>query len=129
MQFFLFITLIFYFLLSGCASSVAYQQQMKQWRGKNIQVLKNRWGEPDAAIKLADGHTLYQYTRKTFYTIPGSKRQFLQANNNIFTSYDEPWHGNQTRIRYCRTRFETNAHGDIIHINFTGNNCIAFCFH
>jgi len=122
MRFFLFILC---FLLSACASTMAYQQHLQQWQGKNIQVLKNKWGQPDTAVKLANGHTLYQYTRKTFYTIPSPKRQPLQLNNNVFTSYDESWQRNQTQIRYCRTRFETNGKGSIIHIDFRGNNCVA----
>ncbi len=124
----LFFTLILSFLLSACASTAAYQQQMQQWQGKNIQQLKNSWGKPDAAIKLADGHTLYQYTRKTFYTIRDPKRRPLSLNNTTFTSYDEPWLNNQTMVRYCRTTFETNAHGDIVHIRFSGNNCTSYRF-
>ncbi|MES2998638.1 MAG: hypothetical protein V4700_04875 [Pseudomonadota bacterium] len=128
MRFSLFISLVLCFLLSACASTVAYQQQLNQWKGKNIQVLKNRWGQPDAAIQLANGHTLYQYTRKTFYTIPDAKRRSMQINNTVFASYDEPWRSNQTLVRYCRTHFETNLHGDIIHIDFKGNNCLAYRF-
>ena len=128
MRFSLLFSLILSFLLSACASTAAYQQQMNQWLGKNIQQLRNSWGKPDAAVKLPDGHTLYQYTRKNFYTIPEPKRRPLQLNNNNFASYDEPWLKNQTMVRYCRTTFETNAHGTIIHVLFNGNNCIAYRF-
>lgn len=128
MRFSLFLSLILSFLLSACASTAAYRQQMNQWQGKNIQQLRNSWGKPDAAIKLADGHTLYQYTRKNFYTIPDPKRRPLQLNNATFASYDEPWLNHQIMVRYCRTTFETNTNGDIIHTRFSGNNCIAYRF-
>jgi hypothetical protein len=119
----LFISLILSFLLSACASTAAYQQQMQGWQGKNIQLLKQHWGPPDTSVKLANGHRLYQYTRKNFYTIPSPKRQPL---SNTFTSYDEPWNSNQTMLRYCRTTFETNTRGDIIHSHSNGNNCLAY---
>lgn len=127
MRFSLFISLMLSFLLSACASTAAYQQQMQQWQGKNIQVLRRSWGQPNSAVKLASGHTLYQYTRKNFYTIPDPKRRSL-INNNTFASYDEPWLRNQTMVRYCRTIFETNKNGDIIHSHFSGNNCLAYRF-
>ncbi len=126
MRFSLFILLTLSFLLSACASTAAYQQQMQQWQGKNIQKLRRSWGQPNSAVKLANGHTVYQYTRKNFYTIPDPKRRPL--NNNTFASYDEPWLSNQTMVRYCRTTFETNKNGDIIHSHFSGNNCLAYRF-
>jgi hypothetical protein len=122
----LFISLVLSFLLSACASSTMYQQQMQQWQGKNIQTLTRQWGEPDSAIKLANGHKLYQYTRKNFFTIPEPKRSPFNTNNNIFTSYEEPWGSSQTMVRYCHTTFETNKHGHIIHTSFNGNNCLAY---
>lgn len=128
MRFSLFISFTLSFLLSACASTAAYQQQMQQWQGKNIQTLRHSWGEPNAAVKLANGHTLYQYTRKNFYTIPDPKRRSLPINNTVFSSYDEPWLSNQTMVRYCRTTFETNKNGDIIHTQFSGNNCLAYRF-
>lgn len=128
MRFSLFMTLTLFFLLSACASTTAYQQQLKQWQGKNICRLQNKWGQPDASIKLANGHVLYQYTRKTFYTIPDQKRRPLQTNSSIFANYDDPWLSTQTLVRYCRTTFETNANGSIIHISFKGNNCLAYRF-
>ncbi|MES2141738.1 MAG: hypothetical protein V4471_02480 [Pseudomonadota bacterium] len=126
MRFSLFILLLLSFLLSACATTAAYQQQMQQWQGKNIKVLKHRWGQPNSAVKLANGNTLYQYTRKNFYTIPEPRRRSLAINNNAFASYDEPWLNSQTMVRYCRTTFETNKNGDIIHTHFSGNNCLAY---
>ncbi len=128
MRVFLFVIPICCFLLSSCASTLAYQQQIKQWQGKNIRTLENKWGQPEATFKLANGHTLYQYTKKTFQSIPDMKRRPMQSNSNLFTSYADPWLSNQTWVRYCRTRFETNIHGDIIHIDFQGNNCATYRF-
>ncbi|MDQ8039371.1 MAG: hypothetical protein REH83_03085 [Rickettsiella sp.] len=126
MRFYLFVSFLSTFLLGACSSTAAYQQQMQQWHGKNIQVLQRSWGQPNSAIKLANGHRLYQYTRKNFYTIPEPRRQSI--NNTVFASYDEPWLSNQTMVRYCRTTFETNSKGDIVHTSFKGNNCLAFRF-
>jgi hypothetical protein len=125
MRFSSLISISLFFLLSACASTAAYQQQMKQWQGKNIQLVKQQWGQPEAAIKLANGHVLYQYTRKNFYTIPDPKRQPIPLSNT-FTSYEKPWNSNQTMIRYCRTTFETNAQDRIINVRFSGNNCLAY---
>lgn len=123
----LFTSCILCFLLSACASSAAYEQQMQRWRGKNAQTLRKQWGTPDAAIKLANGHILYQYTKKNFFTIPAPKRQPLQTSNTLFTSYEEPWlNNNQTMVRYCRTTFETDKNGNIIQTRFNGNNCLAY---
>ena len=122
----LFISWILCFLLSGCASSAAYQQQMRQWQGKNIQTVRQQWGQPEAVVKLANGHMLYQYMRKNFSSIPDAKRQPLHGNDTLFRSYEEPWLSNITMVRYCRTTFETNKNGSIINTSFNGNNCLAY---
>lgn len=124
----LFISCILCFLLSACASSTAYQQQMQHWRGKNIQTLRQQWGQPEAVVKLANGHRLYQYMRKSFSSIPDAKRQPLHTNDTLFKSYEEPWLSNITMVRYCRTTFETNKHDIIINISFNGNNCLSYRF-
>lgn len=129
MRFSLFVLLILSFLLSACASTAEYQHQINQWQGKNIQELRNSWGKPETTLKLTNGHTLYQYTRKNFYTILDPKRRPLQINNTTFASYDKPWLNSQTVVRYCRTTFETNLNGDIVHSRFSGNNCIAYRFY
>lgn len=120
--------LMLFLLLTACATSSAYRHQLCQWQGKNIRVVASRWGQPNAAIKLANGHTLYQYTQQTFYTIPGpNNRPFHTTNTSLFSSYSEPWLRNthQIYVQYCRTTFETNKKGDIIHISFNGNHCFA----
>jgi hypothetical protein len=125
-----YISLILFLFISACTTTSAYRHQLCQWQGKNIRVLASRWGQPDAAIKLANGHVLYQYTQKTFYTIPGpNNRPFHTNNGSLFSSYHEPWlrNNNQTLVRYCRTTFETNKKGDIIHTSFSGNNCPGAC--
>lgn len=123
-----FIPFILFFLLSACATSAAYQQHMLKWQGKNIETLRQQWGNPETAIKLANGHILYQYTRKNFFTIRDPKRSSFHGNNSLFTSYKEPWLSNQTMVRYCRTTFETNRNGNIIDTSFKGNNCLAYGF-
>lgn len=83
-------------------------------------------GEPDTGIQLPNGHRIYQYTRKTMYSIPDPKRSPLRTDNgNLFSNYDEPWNTHQTVIRSCQTSFETTADGHIIHISFKGNNCVS----
>jgi hypothetical protein len=123
------ISCVLFFLLSACASTANYQKQIDKWQGKNIQTLISKWGEPDAGIQLPNGHKIYQYTRKTMYSIPDPKRTPLHTNNgNLFSNYDEPWNAHQTIIRSCRTSFETTADGHIIHISFKGNNCVSSNF-
>jgi hypothetical protein len=119
MRFFLFFICA---LLSACATT-GYQKQVNEWRGKHIQTLRYRWGCPNAIIDLPNGHTLYQYTRKTFYTLPDSKRQTLYANTNtsLFSNYEKPWVSNPTVVSYCRTTFETNRNGIIIRVDSQGN--------
>lgn len=118
--------LLFSLALTACATTSNYQKQVDKWQGKNIQSLISKWGEPDAGIQLANGHKIYQYTRKTIYSIPDPKRNPLHTNNgNRFSSYDEPWNTYQTIILSCRTSFETTASGHIIHISFKGNNCVS----
>lgn len=127
MRFFLTSSVCF-FLLAACAST-ANQKQVGKWQGKNIQMVISKWGEPDAGIQLPNGHKIYQYTRKSIYSIPDSKRTPLRTNNrNLFSNYDEPWNTHQTIIRSCRTSFETTASGYIIHISFKGNNCVSSNF-
>lgn len=128
MRFFLTSSVLF-FLLTACASTENYQKQIDKWQGKNIQMLISKWGEPDAEVQLRNGHKIYQYTRKAICSIPDPKRSPLRTiNGNLFSNYDEPWNTNQTIIRSCRTSFETSASGDITHINFKGNNCVASYF-
>lgn len=125
----LFLTAVLFFFLSACASTANYQKQIDKWQGKNIQTLIAQWGKPDAGIQLDHGHTIYQYTRKTLYSIPDPKRTPFRSNNGaLFSTYDEPWNIYQTTIRSCQTSFETNAEGHIIHISFKGNNCISSNF-
>lgn len=128
MQLPFFISLIFCFLLSACTTSPTAQQQIPQWQGKNIQVLKQHWGPPSATLQLANGHIIYQYTHKNFFTISGPPRSTFMTNNTLFTRYTDPWRNNQTRVRYCRVTIETNKHGNIIHTRLTGNNCRAYTF-
>lgn len=125
MRFFL-TSCAFLFLLSACATTGSYQRQINKWQGKDIQTLISKWGEPDSGVQLNNGHKIYQYTRKTMYSIPDPKRTPMRINNgNLFSNYDEPWNSHQTIIRSCRTLFETTAAGQIIHISFKGNNCVA----
>lgn len=119
---------VFFFLLTACASTANYQKQIDKWQGKNIQTLVSKWGEPEAGIQLPNGHKIYQYTQKTIYSIPDPKRNPLRNNGNLFSNYDEPWNSHQTIIRSCRTSFEANANGQIIHISFKGNNCVSSNF-
>ncbi|MCH9754813.1 MAG: hypothetical protein K0U11_03055, partial [Gammaproteobacteria bacterium] len=101
-----------FFLLSACASTANYQKKIDTWQGKNIQALISKWGEPDTGIQLPNGHRIYQYTRKTMYSIPDPKRSPLRTDNgNLFSNYDEPWNTHQTVIRSCQTSFETTADG------------------
>lgn len=116
---------VLFFLLTACATTANYQKQVDKWQGKNIQMLISKWGEPDTGIQLPNGHKIYQYTRKTIYSIPDPKRSPLHSNGNSFSNYDEPWNTNQTIVRSCRTSFETTASGQIIHISFKGNNCVS----
>jgi hypothetical protein len=125
----LFLIACLLFLLTACASTVNYQKQIDKWQGKNIQALMAKWGEPDAGIQLANGHKIYQYTRKAMYSIPDPKRSPLRGSNgSLFSNYEEPWNSNQTIIRSCRTSFETTPDGRIIHISFKGNNCVSSNF-
>lgn len=119
---------VFFFLLTACANTANYQKQIDKWQGKNIQTLVSQWGEPEAGIQLPNGHKIYQYTQKTIYSIPDPKRNPLRNNGNLFSNYDEPWNSHQTIIRSCRTSFEANASGQIIHISFKGNNCVSSNF-
>lgn len=120
---------VLFFLLGACASAANYQKQINKWQGKNIQTLISTWGKPDAGIQLPNGHKLYQYTKKTMYSIPDPKRTPLRTNNgNLFSHYDEPWNTHQTIIRSCRTSFETSTDGRIIRISFKGNNCVSSNF-
>lgn len=115
-----------FFLLTACTSTTGYQQKINKWQGKNIQTLIDKWGQPDAGIQLANGNKIYQYTRKTTYSIPDPKRTPLCINNkNLISDYAEPWNTNLTHIRYCQTSFETMPDGHIIHISFKGDNCVA----
>ncbi len=122
----LFLISCLFFLVSACASTANYQKQINKWQGKNIQMLISKWGEPDAGIQLPNGHKIYQYTRKTMYSVPTPQYSQLRTHNgNRFSSYDEPWNTEQTIIRSCQTSFETTADGYITHIRFKGNNCIS----
>lgn len=112
-------------LLSACVSTAGYQQRINQWQGKNIYTLMHKWGQPDAAIQLANGHKIYKYTRKTKFSIPDPNRTPLPINGGSFSSYAEPWDSNLTITRYCQTFFETTADDRITHISFKGNNCVA----
>lgn len=116
---------LLFFFLTACATTANYQKQIDKWQDKNIQMLISKWGEPDTGVQLPNGHKIYQYTRKTIYSIPDPKRSPLHNNGNFFSNYDEPWNADQTIIRSCRTSFETTASGHIIHISFKGNNCVS----
>ncbi len=125
----LLLTSCLFFLLTACASTTNYQKQIDKWQGKNIQTLMAKWGEPDSGIQLPNGHKIYQYTRKTMYSIPDPKRTpFRTSNDNLFSNYEEPWNSHQTIIRSCRTSFETTSDGRILHISFKGNNCVSSNF-
>jgi hypothetical protein len=115
-----------FFLLTACATTEGYQRQVNKWQGKNIQTLIDNWGQPDAEIPLKNGNKVYQYTRKTLYSIPDPKRTpIVNESKTLFSGYGESWSNGQAMSRYCQTSFETTPDGHIVHISFKGDNCIS----
>lgn len=118
-------------MLIGCLTTTSYQQSLAHWNGTNIQSLIKSWGSPDAAMKTANGNTVYMFSREQLYTVPtqqmapgtilhtGSGSTYASSFNEFFAP------GGQTVSRYCRTWFEVNRQGIIINSRFQGSNCVA----
>lgn len=119
------LTLLLIFL-SSCATTEGYRRQMNRWQGQSINQVIRQWGVPDSAIKMNNGHRLYQYTQKTVMTAPYTfNSPFYNDPFGVFPFYSRPWFSTQLQVLYCRNLFETNAQGRILSVHFRGNNCIA----
>lgn len=117
-------------LLSGCATSANYQQQLMQWHGARAQDLVNAWGYPEASIKMPNGDTVYMYSRKQSYTQPSYPTPtFTVTGAPIYGIGYNQMYGGQTISLTCRTWFEFNAQGIIVDTRFEGNGCIASNVH
>lgn len=112
--------------LSSCATTEGYRRQMNQWQGQSINNLIRQWGVPDSAIKMNNGHRLYQYTQKSVTAIPYTTNYpFFTDHFGFFPFYNRPWFPTQLQVLYCRNLFETDSCGRILSVHFRGNNCIA----
>lgn len=114
--------------LSGCATTANYQTIINNWQGAKIQDLINTWGKPDGAVRQANGHIVYLYTRQHITTVPSPRAlqtPYTYVGNTPIMGHGFTDFSGNTVTLYCHTLFETNAQGIILNSRCQGNNCVA----
>jgi hypothetical protein len=124
-------------MLTACATSEGYRQQMTQLVGRTQDVLLVEFGSPDSVDTLSDGGAVWSYMREQQRTVPGGYRTI--PNERRVTFVDE-FGERRTRIeRYdetvyepsrswwveCETRFVIDPEGVVRDFRFVGDACVA----
>lgn len=115
-------------LLSGCATTANYQKVVNNWRGNSAQNLINCWGDPDAKVKLPNGHTDYLYIREHIANVPNqapAPATYTNVGTTPIQGHGFSEFSGITRKLYCHTLFEVNDQGIIVSSRFQGNNCVS----
>ncbi len=114
--------------LVGCATTANYQKVINNWQGTNAEALVNTWGNPNAKVKLANGNTVYLYTREHIVAVSAPAvpaTNFTTVGNTPILGHGFSEFSGATRKLYCNTLFEVNSQGLIVSTSFQGNNCVS----
>ena len=71
-------------LLSGCATIENYENVLRSWMGKDVNLLIQTYGYPSSTMELANGNTVYIYMRSHQYTSP--TYQDTNSNYNYYSN-------------------------------------------
>ena len=117
-------TILWIFLLSGCATTAKYETVLNSWVGHDVNELISSWGYPVNSFKAPNGNTVYVYSSSGSYTMP-------TQTNSTYNVYGNTVYGNttttggQTLNFWCRTFFEVSTSNKIVTWRWEGNNCTS----
>ena len=113
-------------ILSGCATVQNYEWAVHSWEGAPAHALLQRWGHPNQTEQLANGRQVYLYhtAARGTYATPGTGISgVLPARSDAaMISLRVPYGGSYAFE--CKTWFEVNKNGRIVHVSFRGNDCV-----
>lgn len=121
-------------VIAGCATTANYERILNSWTGASADDLVRSWGPPTGTFRMANGNQLYVYDRRSsstyttpVYVTPGQTTGYWVGNTFYATTTPAQVTGGQTYNRNyaCRTQFEIEPAGRIVHWRYQGNNCVA----
>lgn len=116
------VTLVSLFLLSGCATTAKYQENLDSWIGQDFIKLVYAWGYPPEVTELPNGNKEYAYKReKTFYVQRTAGKESYTNKN-----FDKPIVVGTDEYRsWCKTFFKVDSNNKILYWRYEGNDCTS----
>ena len=110
-------------MLSGCASHENFVKHYDSWVGKNIHYFREKFGYPDMAYRLSNGHEVYVYERSRIYSTPTFTPTFGYYGYGGYYGGMSVAYNNNIEYRTCKLFLEIDKRGTIVRWGSRGNNC------
>ena len=112
-------------VLSGCATTAKYEENLKSWIGHDDRELFSSWGPPFSVYELSKNEKLVTYTRSNNVMLPGTAPSYT-TNVIGSTAYSTPYGGTAPMNinLHCKTTFTITDHV-ITNWRWEGNDCTS----
>lgn len=102
------LALMFGLLLTGCATTLRYDQYLDRWIGTDISSIIQSWGPPTSVADAPDGGKVYTWD---------------EAENSFIYVHRSPDSRRPARTYWCKTKLITDKAGVVRSWRWNGNAC------